>query len=265
MKNKYLFILCPPASGSTLLWKILKTSPHVSAFPGEGKGLVKSILFTKDRWNPDKVIPWKNVKNIWEKHWDLTQPVLLEKSPPHLVRAKQLETHFPGSYFIIMIRNPYAFCEGVKRRWGKNFSYFNIAKFWVSCAKYQVDNIKYLKNNIYLTYEELTDQPEQTCKQIIRFVPEVEVLSPAKKFDVFEKSMNISNLDEKQISNLTPGDIFEINEVLKKYPDLLTHFNYQYLEPAERVSFKVLRKIHMRIRPGDCPGPERWQNWKKLN
>ncbi len=29
----YLFVLCPPYSGSTLLWKLLSTSQNVSSLP----------------------------------------------------------------------------------------------------------------------------------------------------------------------------------------------------------------------------------------
>jgi len=81
MHNKHLFILSPPASGSTLLWRIIQTSPKVSAFPREGKGLVKHILAGKDRWDPLKQIPWERVKRVWYEEWDLKKPILLEKSP----------------------------------------------------------------------------------------------------------------------------------------------------------------------------------------
>ncbi|HLP47361.1 MAG TPA: sulfotransferase [Candidatus Deferrimicrobium sp.] len=249
MENKYMFILCPPASGSTLLHKILETSPHTSAFKVEGQALVQPILFTKDRWNPGKVIPWDMVKEKWHEKWDLQKTILLEKSPPNLVRAKQLEMHFPQSHFIIMMRNPYAFCEGVKRRWGKKFFYLNIAKLWVLCARYQIDNIKNLKNAIWFTYEDLTTNPELVCKNILDFAPELKELSPEKKFDVFEKSMNIMNLNQTQISSLSDDDIFEINLVLKKYKDYLAFFNYQYINmPVENIKFKIMKKIYLQWR-----------------
>jgi hypothetical protein len=266
MENKYLFILCPPASGSTLLHKILQTSLHTSAFNIEGQALVKSILFTKDRWNPRKVIPWDIVKKKWLENWDLAKPILLEKSPPHLIRAKQLETHFPASYFIIMMRNPYAFCEGVKRRWGKKYTYRNIAKLWALCARYQIDNIENLKHTCWFTYESLTTDPGSICKQIIDFIPQLEKLSPEKKFDVFEKSLPITNLNERQISDLSYDDIFEINRVLKRFPGFLTFFNYHYIEvPAKRIEFKIAKGIYWWIRSlNRLPEPNRWHKWKKL-
>lgn len=266
-KKAYLFILCPPASGSTLLHKILQTSPYTSAFHGEGQALAKEILFTKDRWNPKKAIPWDIVKEIWLKKWDLNKPILLEKSPPHLIRAHQLEGCFPQSYFVIMLRNPYAFCEGVKRRWGKTFTYRNIAKFWIICAWYQIANIKTLKHNIWFTYEDLTSNPDRVCKQLIDFMPQFGALNPEKKFDVFEKSMSIDNLNQQQISYLSHEDIFEINVVLKRYPDFLAFFNYHYINAfEEKIKFKIAKRIFTGIKSlNRLPQAIRWHNWKKLS
>jgi len=266
MEKKYIFILSPPASGSTLLQKILSTSPHTSAFKVEGQALVKSILFTKDRWNPKKVIPWDLVKKTWSKKWDLHKPILLEKSPPHLIRAHQLETHFPRSYFVIMMRNPYAFCEGIKRRWGKTFTYRNIAKFWVICAWYQIANIKTLEHHTWFTYEDMTTDPGRVCKQLIDFIPQFGKLIPEQKFDVFEKSMKINNLNQGQISRLSNEDIFEINRVLKRFPKFLSFFNYQYIDVSEEnIKFKLVKTIYTWIKSlNRLPNAIRWHKCKKL-
>jgi len=249
MENKHLFILSPPASGSTLLWRIVQTSPEVAAFSREGKGLVKHILAGKDRWNPSKIIPWEKVKQVWYEAWDLKKTILLEKSPPHLVRASQLEQNFPESYFIVSVRNPYAFCEGVSRRHSKNRgSFFNIAKFWIMCCRYQIRNIEELRNNIFFSYEDLTNNPSYTSEKIIKFLPELSGMGLEQHFTVFEKSMKIVNLNKKQISRLSDGDIYEINQVLKDYPDIMSFFNYRYLEPSKKIRLEFLRKISIKLR-----------------
>jgi hypothetical protein len=232
---------------------------------------VKSELFTKDRWNPARPIHWEIVKEQWEKAWDPARPVLLEKSPPHLVRAGQLESHFPESYFIVMMRNPYAFCEGMMRRWGRRRSdfslsgYFNIAKFWAICARYQIQNQQGLKKTLVLTYEELTGRPEDSCRRLLDFLPELEWLDPAARFSVFEKSRPIADLNEIQTARLSDKAIFEINEVLKLYPQFLTAFHYRFLEPAVYPRFKALSRVAMRVR-ALSPWPEavKWHSWRTL-
>ena len=137
----YLFVLCPPYSGSTVLWKLLSTSPKVSALPREGQFLntVKNIM-RKNPWNPQRTFPWNVIKSKWEEVWDCSKPILLEKSPPNIIRAFEIEKVFSPAYFIAMIRNPYAFCEGFSRR--NSTSMEDAAKFWVKCAEYQIKNIQ---------------------------------------------------------------------------------------------------------------------------
>jgi len=165
------------------------------------------------------------------------------------VRASQLEESFPNSYFIISVRNPYAFCEGLSRRHLRNRgSYYNIAKFWIMCCRYQIRNIEELRNNIFLSYEDLTSNPEHTSKRIIEFVPDLDRISVEEQFAVFEKSMKIANLNKQQISRLSDGDIYAINQVLKEHPDIMSFFNYMYLEPSKEIRLKSLKKISIKFR-----------------
>ena len=104
--NKYLFILSPPFCGSTLLNHIISSSTNVSSNNNfnsrEGQQLpeVKSMMFdNKSRWHPDTTFDWDFIKPVWEKYWDVTKPVLLEKSPCSIVRADTLANVFqPVSY-----------------------------------------------------------------------------------------------------------------------------------------------------------------------
>ena len=172
-EKKYLFVLCGPYSGSTALWKLLSTSSNVSSFHTEGQQLesLKNILFTSDRWDPEKSIPWQKVKECWEGEWDLKKPVLLEKSPAHLCRALKIEKFFPNSFFIIMYRDPYASAEAFKRRHGWDCK--RAAEFWIQVMKCQQKNIENLKENIHFSYEDFTGDPETVCRKIVEFMPEL--------------------------------------------------------------------------------------------
>jgi hypothetical protein len=44
----------------------------------------------------------------WNDHWDLAQPVLVEKSPPNIVRTRFLQALFPAARFVIVVRHPIA-------------------------------------------------------------------------------------------------------------------------------------------------------------
>jgi hypothetical protein len=71
---------------------------------------------TPDRWNPAKSMPWEIIRVEWLARWQEAvseRPearILIEKSPPNLVRAKQIEEEFAGVKFILLMRDPYPWC-----------------------------------------------------------------------------------------------------------------------------------------------------------
>ena len=245
MNNKYLFILCPPASGSTILWNLIKTSPNVSYFKTEGKSVlgVKDILGTKERWNPELFINWNIVKNEWHKEWNLSKKILLEKSPPNLIRAFDVQSNFDKSYFIVMIRNPYAYCEGAKRRRNRSVPFQVIVRRWVYFAKFQIKNIEYLNSNkIFFKYEDLTGNIDAIKEKILHFLPDLKTLNFNNEFRVFDRKLRITNLNERQISRLSKMDIAEINGVLRKYPDVMEYFGYTYIHVRDKLLYRIKSK-----------------------
>lgn len=231
----YLFILSLPYCGSTVLWRLLTTSPHVSALPVEGQYLesVRSIMRAKP-WDPEQKIPWDTVKSKWEAEWDLSKPILLEKSPPNLIRANEIQKAFSPSYFMITIRNPYAFCHGYVRRKKTNFE--DPARKWVSWAEYQRKNIEGLDRSLFFTYEDFTDYPIDTSNRMVQFLPQLEYLKPDNDFlansTVGYETHKITNLNEIKIRQLSVRDIVKINSVLERHLDLLHFFGYQMIDPV---------------------------------
>ena len=39
-------------------------------------------MFQKDRWNENVQYPWEEVRKIWLKYWDYSNPIFLDKSIP---------------------------------------------------------------------------------------------------------------------------------------------------------------------------------------
>lgn len=159
--HKYLFILSPPYCGSTLLNEIISTSDNVSVNnrygTREGQTLpsVRKIMFEGiNRWNPEIEFDWNFIKMEWMKYWDLSKPILLDKSPANIVRAQAVSRAFDPSFFIIFYRNPYAHCESLMRRNG--WSPVRSANFAIDSLRFQKVNIENLGNYIKFSYESLT-------------------------------------------------------------------------------------------------------------
>jgi hypothetical protein len=247
--SKYLFVLCPPYSGSTVLWRLLAASPNVSAFAEEGQFLngVREMM-RSEPWNTKRRLSWDSIKREWDNTWDPTKPIQLEKSPPNLSRAFEIEKTFIPSYFIAMIQNPYAHCEGLMRR-GSTLSegMEGAAKFWVRCAQYQRKNIQGLSRVINFTYETFTENPSLIREQIIDFIPELQKLDTNALFNVNSVvgsgPKKIVNLTPLKINLLSPMQVSSINGILKQYPDLMEFFGYSYINPTIAHSIRHFRTI----------------------
>jgi hypothetical protein len=219
-----------------LLWKILQTSEAVSAHPSEGQFLdeVREEM-RNDHWNPEMRWDWSPISEVWHSYWNTSKPVLLEKSPPNLLRAPKMEAQFEPAYFLVMMRNPYAFIEGVERR-DNGMGFEEAARFWLKCARFQRRNLDELERTLHFTYEELTEKTEDTLEHIADFVPELEGfdLSGFESQSFLGKQDKIHNMNSLKINRLGPAAIAEINPVLEKDLSLLEFYGYELLDPGVR-------------------------------
>lgn len=229
--NKYLFILCPPFSGSTILYKIIHTHSKVSTFIGnteavEGQGqgfLINNVEDYEDnRHNSEYVLPVDEMKQLFDKHWDHSKPILCDRSPPFVHFANQIEEHFEQFgevYFLIMIRNPYA------TRWIQESS-------WVRFAEEQKYNIETLKNTCWFTYEDLVSHREVVVDKLNNFLPEFsedEFNFETDHIEHFNRNDNRCKKISKRFLHRIE-DKEEKNELLRDNKHLLDFFGYDYID-----------------------------------
>jgi hypothetical protein len=235
--SSYLFILCPPYSGSTLLWKLLTTSANVSALPLEGQFMpeVEAIMRHKP-WKADNVLPWPDIKKAWESHWDSSKPVLLEKSPPNLIRTREIVANFQPVKFIVMVRNPYAQAEGLMRR--NQWTAKRAANFSMMCLGKQLENANELSDALVITYEALVSNPANACRQLEEFMPELSDINYEASFEVhsIDGTLNrpITDLNSKKIAALSAADIATLHEIFAEHEDTITAWNYDVaIDPSQ--------------------------------
>lgn len=121
----------------------------------------------------------------WSSEWDLNRPVLLEKSPPNLVRSRFLQAMFPNSYFVFLLRHPVAVSYATHRWYGRRGVYrrslASLLRHWTTAHHLMsIDRIR-LDRSIDVRYENFVRDPEATLDRIYRFIdlpsfpPRVEV------------------------------------------------------------------------------------------
>jgi len=183
-RRTYLFVLCPAFSGSTVLYRLLASSRHASAlfghgnWAGEGQFVpaVRSVMRRQPGpdpriggWEDPRVtMPWARIRRAWERCWDLSKPVLIEKSPPNLLRAPAIEGHFSrygDVRFVAMVRSPYC----VRQR----------PRLWIEEARHQRRNVTTLRHVVWTTYEALCADAAAVADRLTGFLPALGRLDPA--------------------------------------------------------------------------------------
>jgi uncharacterized protein YndB with AHSA1/START domain len=172
----YLFILCPAFSGSTVLYRLIASSPHASTlfghgnWAGEGQFVPAVVPLMRRQvgadprvggWeDPAVEMPWGRIRREWERCWDLSKPVLVEKSPPNVLRAPAIEEHFSrfgDVRFVAMIRSPYH----VRQR----------PELWLAEARHQRRNVETLRHVLWTRYEDLCRDPAAVARRLTDFLP----------------------------------------------------------------------------------------------
>ncbi len=237
--HRFLFILCPPYAGSSLMREIICTSPHVSAANifrmGEGLGLpeIRRLIDYRTPWDENIDYPWAAIEAVWLKYWDTSKPVLMDKGPPNLFRAKAIQEHFKPAWFILMTRNPYAHSEGLMRR--DRLTIEAAAHFCIKCLRQQRNNAQILNRICVIRYEDLVIDPNAAKGKLGQFMPELQAVRVNRLFSAHNhqaQRLPITDFNEASIGRLTAEQISGLNKVFSSEKNLLASFGYDLLSPG---------------------------------
>lgn len=238
----FLFIITPPYSGSTALAELINSS-HRTTFlqeRAEGQWLIPGMC-GNDRWDPEKYINWNSVKATWlSKYHEIKRlvkniDIVIEKSPPNMVRIKKLTSIFPNHSLLAYNRNPYANCASIMYR---NYDPKNkspeerqrilkiLAKSWIEKSTLIRALVLELNINMF-TYEDF-------CADISACIKKINLPSDALRSINCEsvvkvkdyKPQQILSHNERQISNLTAPEIGFLTDILAEDSGLLSFFGY---------------------------------------
>ncbi len=184
-------------------------------------------------WDSTYEMPWATIKKEWDRYWDTSKPVLLEKSPPNILRASEIAAHFQPLQFVLMVRNPYAHAEGLMRR--NKWKVSRAANFACMCLRVQLRNARELENALVLSYESLVADPQQSCRDLAAFLPALSDLDPEASFAVHSVDGTvhrpITDLNEKKIASIPSHVMMEFNAIFEEHEGTLAAWGYEILSP----------------------------------
>jgi len=183
-------------SGTTLLSRLLRAHDATSAFKGTGApqdegSFLQDVLATGNerfgvtRMSSDQAMMLdersgaatdaarRRVLACWLPHWDASKPVLLEKSPPNLLRGRLLQHWFPGASFVFIMRHPIAVVMAMRaRRWhtAHELPAHLILAHWVRSHRAAVRDADALRSRFFVRYETLVARPDETSARLFGFL-----------------------------------------------------------------------------------------------
>ncbi len=266
----HVFVVCPNNSGSSFLAAALEACPASWRLPREGhrvQGYVGPVpwrMRQPDGPPPDllwaarpewveqftdrRLHNWPLTRKAWYFHAYAHNPkacVFVTKSPPHVLQVAQLRRHFAKARFLFMVRNPYAVCEGICRRYRTRL--FNLyergftrpgrdlelmaARHVVACMAWQRHNVKEHRGSaLFFTYETMCASPLRVMRQIRDLVPELADVDLHQRLAVKDYDERLVDMNPRQIANLGSDQITTFNRVFREHREELRYFGYALLD-----------------------------------
>jgi hypothetical protein len=104
----------------------------------------------------------------WEPHWDLTRRILIEKSPPNLIRTRFLQALYPEASFVVITRHPAAVALATQK-WS-NTSLPSLVRHWLACHEAFEQDRQHLERLHVVSYEELVAGPQLVLDGLFEFL-----------------------------------------------------------------------------------------------
>jgi hypothetical protein len=113
------------------------------------------------------------ISRAWGPYWDLERPLLLEKSPPNLLRTRLLQALFPRAAFVIVVRHPVAVSLatekwiGAPQRWVAAPS---LLRHWLRAHELFLADAARLERVLVVRYEQLAAEPARVLAHVGDFL-----------------------------------------------------------------------------------------------
>ena len=199
--HQLVFLAGLHRSGTTLLARLLAAHPEISGFSGTGvpadEGqLLQSVYPAASVYGgpgrfgfaPEShlteaspLVSQESASRLfeeWSPHWDLSRPLLLEKSPPNLLKTRFLQALYPGSAFVVIVRHPIPVSIPTAR-WRGTRRFDRMLEHWLHCHALFEGDRERLERVHVIRYEELVRNPESVLRGIFEFL-ELEPIAPSE-------------------------------------------------------------------------------------
>jgi hypothetical protein len=171
----------------------------------------------------------------WRPHWDLSRPVLVEKSPPNLVMARFLQAAFADARFVMVVRHPVVVSLST-RKWARLRSLGALLEHWFAAHRTFEEDAAHLRHLLVVKYEHLVADPAGTLAGIAGFL-ELDGEIPAGGIDTRRSATY-----ERQWAELAGGGRLRrerFRSLCRRYEAAAAHFGYSLVDLDRADPFPV--------------------------
>ncbi|HMJ01856.1 MAG TPA: sulfotransferase [Conexibacter sp.] len=98
----------------------------------------------------------------WSRHWDVTRAVLVEKSPPNLLKMRFLQELFPQARFVVVLRHPIATALATQKWSGTRLH--ELIRHWLVCNETALADLPHLRHATVTHYEQLVEDDDELVR-----------------------------------------------------------------------------------------------------
>jgi Sulfotransferase family len=184
--HRLLFVGGLHRSGTTLLGRSLAQHPEISGFKDTGvsedegqhlQTIYRSALSHggpgRFAFDPEAHLTESSdlvnaetrerLLRSWCTYWDVSRTLLLEKSPPNLIRTRFLQAVFPGASFVVIVRHPVAVALATRRfvrsRTAPARRLSDLLRHWVVAHRILLEDRQALERIAIVRYETFIARP----------------------------------------------------------------------------------------------------------
>ena len=166
----------------------------------------------------------RRLADQWSRHWNTSRPVLLEKSPPNIVRMRFLQALFPSASFIMVVRHPVIVSLSTKK-WAKTSSYDRLFDNWFAAHDTMRRDAPFIERLQVVKYEDLVLSPDEVLAETASFL-NLDGAIPSDSLQVGRSSSYEQTWDEWRHS-ANPVARLRFNRLIRKYGDRAAQFGYR--------------------------------------
>lgn len=244
--HRFVFIAGLHRSGTSFFHKALQQHPEISGFTGTGvpedEGQHLQTVFPpgmafggpgRFAFHPEAHLTEDSplctpatadqLLRDWSPFWNLEKPVLIEKSPPNLLKTRFLQGLFPNACFVVILRHPVPVTIATLRVQKPSATIDDVLRHWVHAYGLFEDDRPCLRHVAVVRYEDLMADANKVMDGVFRFIGvephpvhiEIDATSNARYF----ASWNQFRLQNKQ---LTKEIIDRLNPDVERFGYSLT-------------------------------------------